>query len=81
MELGEAQKNSPEAPESLENDLKIKNLEFLGMLAFSMNAIVFSRSEGQLGAQICFQEARKLREKKIKGATRKLREKKSSKMR
>jgi len=28
MELGETQKNSPEAPESLENKLKLKNLHF-----------------------------------------------------
>ena len=28
MELGEVQKSSPEAPESLENDLKIKNFDF-----------------------------------------------------
>ena len=28
MELGEAQKSSPQAPEDLENDLKIKNLDF-----------------------------------------------------
>ena len=28
MELGEAQKSSPEALKSLENDLKIKNLVF-----------------------------------------------------
>ena len=28
MKLGEAQKSYPEAPESLENDLKIENLHF-----------------------------------------------------
>ena len=39
------------------------------------------RFEGQLGAQICFQEARKLREKELEGAKSKLREKKSSKKR
>ena len=46
-----------------------------------MKIVDFSSPEGQSGAKICFQEARKLREKEIKGATRKLREKKSSKMR
>ena len=46
-----------------------------------MKIVDFSRSEGQLGAQICFQEARKLREKELEGANSKLREKKSSKKR
>ena len=46
-----------------------------------MKIIDFSRFEGQLGAQICSQEARKLREKELEGAKSKLREKKSSKKR
>ena len=63
MELGEAQKSSPEAPESLENHLKIKNLDFHETLKIWRKIIDFSSSEGQLEAQICFQEVRTLKEK------------------
>ena len=48
MELGDAQKSSPEAFESLEDDLKIKNLDFHETIETSMKIIDFSSSEGQL---------------------------------
>ena len=44
-----------------------------------MNIIDFSGPEGQLGAQICFQEAWKLRKKELEETKSKLRDKKSSK--
>ena len=48
MELGEAQKSSPEAPESLENDLKIRNLDVHKTLQFWVKIIDFSSPAGQL---------------------------------
>ena len=47
----------------------------------SMKIIDFSSPEGHLGAQICFQEARKLREKELEGPESELREKKNQKKR
>ena len=44
-----------------------------------MKIVDFSRSEGQLGAQICFEEALKLRRKELEGAESKLRKNKYSK--
>ena len=44
-----------------------------------MKIIDFSSSEGQLGAQICFEEALKLRKKEFGGAESMRREKKESK--
>ena len=67
MELGDAQKSSPEAFESLEDDLKIKNLDFHETIENSTKIIDFSSSEGHSGAQICSQEGRKLREKEREG--------------
>ena len=81
MKLREAQKSCPEALKSLENDLKIKNLDFHETIEKSMKIIGFSSPEGQLGAQICFQEARKLREKELEGPESELREKKNQKKR
>ena len=81
MELGDAQKSSPEAFESLEDDLKIKNLDFHETIEKIMIIIDFSSPEGQLGAQICFQEARNLREKELEGPESELREKKNQKKR
>ena len=80
MELKEAQKSSPQAPESLENDLIIQH-DVDEALHFAMKHFDLSSSEGQLGAQICFQEVRKLRERELAGAKSKLRAKKSSKKR
>ena len=57
MTLGDAQKSSPEASESLEDDLKIKNLDFHETIEKSMKIIDFSSAEGESEAQICFQEA------------------------
>ena len=48
MELGEAQKSSPEALKSLENDLKIKNVEFHETIEHFLKIIDFSSSESQL---------------------------------
>ena len=48
MELREAQKSSPEALKSLENDLKIKNVDFHETIENLMEIIDFSSSEGQL---------------------------------
>ena len=45
-----------------------------------MKIIDFWSSEGQLWAQICFEEAPKLRKKELEGAESKLRETKYSKM-
>ena len=42
MELGDAQKSSPEAFESLEDDLKIKNLDFHETIEKSMMFIAFN---------------------------------------
>ena len=81
MELGETQKSSAEAPKHLENDLKIKNLDVHETIEKETKIIDFPSSEGQLGAQICFQEAWKLRKKELEGTKSKLREKKSSKKR
>ena len=44
-----------------------------------MTIIDFPSSEDQLGAQICFQNIWKLREKELEGTNSKLRENKSSK--
>ena len=79
MEIRETQKSLPEALKSLENDLKVQNIDFHESLQFSMKIDGVSTPEGQLGAQICFQEARKLRDKEHDGAKNKLREKKSRK--
>ena len=57
MEFGEAQKNSPEALKTVEHDLKIKNLDIHKTLYCLMENIVFSSSEGYLGAQICIEKA------------------------
>ena len=67
MELGDAQKSSPEAFESLEDDLKINNLDFHETIEKLMEIIDFPNPEGESGAQICSQEARKLREKEREG--------------
>ena len=48
MELGEAQKSSPEALKSLENDLKIKNLNVHETIVNLVEIFDFSSSEGQL---------------------------------
>ena len=48
MEFGEAQKSSPEALKSFENDLKIKNFDFHETIDNSMKIIEFSSSEGEL---------------------------------
>ena len=47
-EFGEAQKSSPEALKSFENDLKIKNFDFHETIDNSMKIIEFSSSEGEL---------------------------------
>ena len=78
MELGEAQKSSPEALKSLEKYLKIKNIDFHEAIEKPTKIIDFSGSEGQLGAQICYEEALKLRKNEREGAESKLREKKYS---
>ena len=57
MELGEAQKSFPEALKNLENDLKIKNLDFHETIGKPVKSIDVSSSEGQLGAQICIEKA------------------------
>ena len=57
MTFGDAQKISQEASESLEDDLKIKNLDFHETIEKSMKIIDFSNPEAQSGAQICFREA------------------------
>ena len=46
MELGDAQKSSREAFESLEDDPKIKNLDIHETIEKSMEIIGFSRAEG-----------------------------------
>ena len=48
MELGEAQKSSPEALKSSENDLKIKNLDFHETIENQLKIVDFASSEGQL---------------------------------
>ena len=50
MELGDAQKSSPEAFESLEDDLKIKNLDFHETIGKTTKIIDFSGPEAQSGA-------------------------------
>ncbi len=72
MELGEAQKSSPEALKSLEKYLKIKNIDFHEAIEKTMKIVDFSSSEGQLGAQICFEEALKLRRKELAGVPKEL---------
>ena len=67
MELGDAQKSSAEAFESLEDDLKIKTLDFYETMKKYSKINDLSSPADQLGAQICFQEARKLREKELEG--------------
>ena len=47
-ELGEAHESFPEALKSLENDLKMENLDFHETIENYMNIIEFSSSEGQL---------------------------------
>ena len=46
MRLGETQKSSPEAPKSLDNDLKIKNVDVHETLGRSVNIIDVSSPEG-----------------------------------
>ena len=48
MELREAQKSSPEALKSLENNLKIKSLDVHETIQMLLKIIDFSWSEGQL---------------------------------
>ena len=48
MEFREAQKSSPEALKSLDNDLKIKNLDFHETIEHFVKIIDFSGSEGQV---------------------------------
>ncbi len=48
MELKEAQKSSPEALKSLENNLKMKNSDLHETIEHLMNIIDFPSSEGQL---------------------------------
>ena len=48
MELGEAQKSSPEALKSLEIDLKMGNLDVHETIEKAMKIIDFSSPEGQL---------------------------------
>ena len=67
MELGDAQKSSPEAFESSEGNLKIIILDFHETIEQSTKLIDFSSSEGKLGTQIYFQEACKLREQQLEG--------------
>ena len=67
MELGDAQKSSPETLKSLENDLNIKNLDFHEAIEQSLNICDFASSEGQLRAQICFEKTLKLRKKELEG--------------
>ena len=57
MTLGDAQKSSPEASESVEDDLKIKNFFFHETIEKTLKIIDLSSAEGQSEAQICFQEA------------------------
>ena len=57
MKLKVGQKSSIKPFESSENDLKIKNVNVHKTIEKSMKIIVFSSSEGQLGAQICIGEA------------------------
>ena len=78
MEVGAARKSSPEAFESLKDELKIKMVDFHETIE---KIIDFSSPDGQLGAQICFQEARKLRKKELEGPESELREKKNQKKR
>ena len=73
MKLGEAQKSSPEAPESLENDLKIKNIDVHDTVKIEMKIIDVPSSEGQLGVRIRLQEARQLRRTELEGAESKRR--------
>ena len=78
MKLREAQKSCPEALKSLENNLKIKNLDCHKTVENYLKIIDFSSSDGQLCAQICFEKVLKLRKKELEGAESKLREKKDS---
>ena len=48
MELGGAQKSSPEALKSLDIDLKIENLDVHETIGHTMKLIDFSSSEGLL---------------------------------
>ena len=48
MKLREAQKSCPEARKSLENDLKLKNLDVHKTIDNSVKIVDFSGSEGQL---------------------------------
>ena len=57
MKVKVAQKSSTEPFESSENDLKIKNVNIHKSMIKSMKNIDFSSSEGQLGAQICIENA------------------------
>ena len=57
MKLKVIQKSFTEPFESSENDLKIKNVNVHKTIEKSMKIIVFSSSDGQLGAQICIGEA------------------------
>ncbi len=77
MELGETQNRSPEALKSLGHDFKIKNLDFHETHSKTTKIVDLSSSEGQLGAQIRFEEAVKLRENELEGAESKRREKNS----
>ena len=81
MEVGAARKSSPEAFESLKDDLKIKMVDFHETIDNSMKIVDFSSPVGHSGAQICFQEARNLREKELEGPESELREKKNQKKR
>ena len=57
MKLKVAQKSSTEPFESSENDLKIKNVNVHKTIEKSKKTIDYSRSEGQVGAQICIEKA------------------------
>ena len=75
MELGEAQKKSPQAPVSSENDLMIRNVDVHESFAFSTKFYDFDQLE------MCFHEARKLRKRELDGPESELREKNSQKKR
>ena len=57
MKLKEAPKSSTEAPKSLDNDLKIKNVNVHKTARKAANIYDLWSPEDQFGAQICIAEA------------------------
>ena len=62
-----------------EEFFKIENLDFHEALSNTVDIVDLSCSEGQLGAQICFEEAWKLRKKELEETEIKQSNKKDSK--